>query len=219
MESRTRTASLSSPPSPRGAKIAPFVIPDEPRRKPGGRSGTASAHPLTLPDAAQRRAGRRVAVSPLVGAHKPTARPNPSSGSALRSDRKRRLRKVVPSRPGSVLRFGRDDKGARTSWQRPPADNSPPTPANKSANPLIPLRNPDHPATDPRHRSCVPHTSPRPVAGKGARPCGLSRRERDEREGWLRLRGFVGQHWPSPRARCLPKKERASSSEPSRGER
>ena len=29
----------------------------------------------------------------------------------------------------------------------------------------------------------MPHNPPRPVAGKGARPCGLSRRERDERGG------------------------------------
>ena len=63
------------------------------------------------------------------------------------------------------------------------ADNPPPTRTNTSANPLIPLLDPARPATDPRHGKNRLHTSPRPVAGKGARPCGLSRRERDEREG------------------------------------
>ena len=81
--------------------------------------------------------------------------------------------------------------------------SSPPTPANKIANPLILLRNLEQAASRTRHRKNRPHTPARPVAGKGARPCGLSRRERDERGGVVHAPAGVGCGRPSglkPRA-------------------
>ena len=81
---------------------------------------------------------------------------------------------------------------------------------------------PSPPASQPRliwnpaYPSCVPS----PGRAQGLAAC----RGGNEMSGvgWPRLRGFVGQHRPSPRARCLPKKgkglkQRATQSLPGMG--